>query len=131
MIYALAGCTVDYSCAWSKVDYMTPSRHLLTYDHCRARIFFSEMTCFTTHSSTLIEKQPYEKIMVSIRMMDWELGNSEYIENVTYLYTEYAYKTCSANKLDRLNLTFDGGGLMCPPKVFLFFYQKSLPLTKP
>mgnify|MGYP001297092546 CR=1 FL=1 len=24
-----------------------------------------------------------------------------------------------------------GGGLMCPPKVFLFFYQKSLPLTKP
>ena len=30
------------------------------------------------------------------------------------------------------NLPFDGGGgLMCPPKVFLFFYQKSLPLTKP
>ena len=103
MIYALAGCTVDYSCAWSKVDYITPSRHLLTSDHCRARIFFSEMTCFNKHPSTLIEKQPYEKIMVSIRLMDWELGNSEYIENVTYLYTECINKTCSAYKLDRLN----------------------------
>ena len=30
------------------------------------------------------------------------------------------------------NLSYAGGGLMCPPpKVFLFFYQKSLPLTKP
>ena len=31
-----------------------------------------------------------------------------------------------------INLTFDGGGpYVPPPKVFLFFYQKSLPLTKP
>jgi len=31
-----------------------------------------------------------------------------------------------------INLSYDGGGALCaPPKVFLFFYQKSLPLTKP
>ena len=30
-----------------------------------------------------------------------------------------------------VNLSYDGGGLMCPPpKVFLFFYQKSLPTCK-
>ena len=30
-----------------------------------------------------------------------------------------------------LTLVMMRGGTMCPPKVFLFFYQKSLPLTKP
>ena len=30
-----------------------------------------------------------------------------------------------------LTLVMMGGGLMCPPKVFLFSYSKSLPQTKP
>ena len=30
-----------------------------------------------------------------------------------------------------INISYDEGGKICPPKVFLFFYQKSLPLTKP
>ena len=35
------------------------------------------------------------------------------------------------NNIFYFNLSYDEGGTMCPPKVFLFFYQKSLPLTKP
>ena len=31
----------------------------------------------------------------------------------------------------QLTLVMMRGGTMCPPKVFLFFYQKSLSLTKP
>ena len=31
-----------------------------------------------------------------------------------------------------INLSYDGGGgALCAPKVFLFFYSKSLPQTKP
>ena len=42
-------------------------------------------------------------------------------------------KVSNSGFFDGLSLTLVmmGGGLMCPPKVFLFFYQKSLPLPKP
>ena len=34
--------------------------------------------------------------------------------------------------IDMFNLSYDGGGALCaPPILYLFFYSKSLPQTKP
>ena len=51
-------------------------------------------------------------------------------DGIVCIDTTGGKSSCNVSTL-YLTLVMMRGGTLCPPKVFLFFYQKSLPLTKP
>ena len=82
--------------------------------------------------SEIAEKLKIEKLKTGkeVTRESYRQTVSEKIE--TYILRQKETEIYIHRKKERVNLTFDGGGGLCaPPKCFYFFYQKSLPLTKP